>query len=310
MSNAPIDALESPADIRAAIVSLLKGFSIEVTSSAKAEDVFAHTRPETKVYIAHIAGKEFVATIRLAQALAKRGYRPVPHIATRNFTSQHDLDEALARLVADAGVNEILLIAGAAATPAGEIKDTIQVLKSGIVTRRGIRKIGVAGHPEGHPIVSEAAIHQSLGWKNHFAEAQGIDMYLMTQMCFDAGRIIGWIRTIRAIGIDLPVRVGLPGLATIGTLAKYAKICGLGPSAGFVMRQAKNVMKLLTLSMPDITIAELAKARTSNAALGIDSVHFYTLGNLGQTTAWVYAASAGNLRLKPATGGFVSSELG
>lgn len=304
MSSAPINSFSSSVEIRAAIISALSNFSIEVTPSAKADDVFAYTRPETKIYIAHIAGKEFATTIRLAKALARRGYCAVPHLAARNFTSSQALNEALGQLVGEAGVSEVLLIAGAASSPAGELRDTIQVLKSGIMAQHGIRRIGVAGHPEGHPLVSETNIHQTLGWKNSFAEVHGIDMYIMTQMCFDAGRIVAWLKIIREIGIDLPVRIGVPGLATIGTLAKYAKLCGLGASAGFIFQQAKNVMKLLTLSTPDRTILDLAKAQSLDPALGIETFHFYALGNLEQTAAWAYAASVGNLRLSSTMAGF------
>src|SRR5947207_890592 len=110
----------------------------------------------------------------------------------------------------------------------------MQVLATGLLDRYGIRKIGVAGHPEGSPDITDEAIAQALRWKNDFAERTDADIYLVTQFCFEADPIIRWDKRIRAEGNRLPIHVGIPGLATLKTLMAHAKACGIGPSMRFI----------------------------------------------------------------------------
>ena len=78
--------------------------------------------------------------------------------------------------------------------------------------------------------ISDKNIMHALKWKNDFSERSGAVLYVVTQFCFEARPIIAWDRTIRAEGNKLPIRLGLPGLASIKTLLNYAKACGVGRS--------------------------------------------------------------------------------
>src|SRR3546814_17874130 len=93
-----------------------------------------------------------------------------------------------------------------------------------------ISRIGFAGHPEGSPDIAPADLATALLWKNRFAAEHGIDMYIETQFCFDAAAIVAWDRNIRALGNRLPIHLGVPGLATLKTLLKFAQASGVGPS--------------------------------------------------------------------------------
>ena len=66
--------------------------------------------------------------------------------------------------------------------------------------------------------------------ENEFARKEGLDLYIETQFCFEAAPVVAWERRIRASGNDLPIRVGIPGPATIKTLLRFAQISGIGPS--------------------------------------------------------------------------------
>ncbi len=58
--------------------------------------------------------------------------------------------------------SELLLIAGGMEA-VGEYHETVQILDSGCLEEAGIRRIGVAGHPEGHPDVAQDLLDVGVG---------------------------------------------------------------------------------------------------------------------------------------------------
>jgi methylenetetrahydrofolate reductase (NADPH) len=294
------------ADIKAEIISLLDNFSTETTPAGakKIVDFRAHLPAGTDVFITFLPGADFSATIVTASRLRREGFNPVPHLAARSIPNAAFLDENLRRLTAEAGVAEVLLIGGAVAEPIGEFTSSVQLLETGLLDKHGIGRIGVAGHPEGSPDIRDEEIARALAWKNAFAERTGADLYIVTQFCFEAGPVIVWDKRIRAAGNRLPIRIGIPGLASLKTLLNYARSCGIGPSMNFIARQARNVSKLLTVSAPDRLLADLAAYRAKDPACGIVGCHFYPLGGLEKTARWAEAVLNGRIVLDPNGRGF------
>lgn len=293
------------------IVDLCAGFSIETTpaTATKVGSFRELLREDTKVYVAFLPGSDIADTVETAIRLRREGFQPVPHIAARSLRDKKQLDETLNRMAREAGVDEVLCIAGGASKPVGEFSDSMQVLETGLFDKYGIRRIGVAGHPEGSPDISDSAVAAALAWKNAFAQRTGAELYVLTQFCFDAAPIIAWDKKIRAAGNRLPIRIGIPGLATIKTLAAYARACGIGASAVFVLKQAKNLTKLMTLSTPDKLIADLAAYKATDRDCGIVGCHMYPFGGMKKTAAWCYAVVDGKFDLDGDGGFRVSAEL-
>ncbi len=277
------------------VAAFMTGFTAETTpgSAAKTPDYREHLRPRAVVYITFLPGSDFDDTIAVAKRLAGEGFRPVPHIAARSIRDAAFLDDKLARLAGEVGLEQVLVIGGAVETPVGDFSDTMQLLETGLFDKHGIRKFGVAGHPEGSPDISDRAIAEALRWKNDFAERSGAELYLVTQFCFEAGPVIAWDRRIQAEGNRLPVHIGVPGLATIKTLLAHAKACGIGPSMKFLTRQARNVTKLMRVSTPDKLITDLAAYQADDPGCGIAGVHMYPLGGLRRSAKWGYAVADG-----------------
>lgn len=298
-------AASAAARIQGAVRDLLSDFSLETTppSAQKVASFREVLRTETSVYITFLAGSDIADTIATAVRLRGEGFNPVPHLAARSIPNKRFLDENLARLVGEAGVTEVLCIGGAVKDPVGDFGDTMQVLDTGLFDRHGVRRIGVAGHPEGSPDISDEGVASALAWKNAFADRTGADMYIVTQFCFEAAPIIAWDRAIRAAGNKLPIRIGIPGIASIKTLLAYAKACGIGPSMTFITKQARNLTKLMTLSAPDKLLVDLAAYRSEDADCGIVGCHMFPLGGLKRTAAWSYAAVDGKFVLN-SKGGF------
>jgi methylenetetrahydrofolate reductase (NADPH) len=298
--------ITDPAMLRQPIIDLLSGFSAETTPGAarKTADYRAHLRPGTTVYITFLPGSDFDETVALAVRLRAEGFEPVPHLAARSIPGRRVLDDKLARLAGEAGVTQVLAIAGAVARPVGELGDSMQMLETGLLDRHGITRIGVAGHPEGSPDIGDEAIRAALAWKNAFAERTGAELYVVTQFCFEAAPVIAWDRRLRAEGNRLPIHVGLPGLASIKALIGHAKACGVGPSMRFLTRQARSVAKLMSVSAPDRQLAELAAYAATDPACGITGVHVFPLGGLRKSAEWSYAVTDGLFRMNADGRGF------
>ena len=299
------DSKTRATDLKDAIRGLLADFTLETTppGASKVADFRQILRPETSVYITCLPGSDFADTIATAKRLRAEGFNPVPHLAVRGLPGKAFLDDALRRLKDQANISEVLCIGGDIKTPVGEFSDTMQVLDTGLFDKHGIRRIGVAGHPEGSPDIPAAAAAAALKWKNSFAERTGAELYIVTQFCFEAGPVIAWDKAIRAAGVKLPVRIGIPGIASIKTLLGYAKACGIGASAGFLTKHARDVTKLLTTSAPDKLLVDLAAYKSGDPACGIVGCHMYPLGGLKKTSAWTYAVVDGKFTLTGA-GGF------
>lgn len=288
--------------IRQDIQSFVADFTAETTpfSAAKIEHFGEVLREGTTVFVTFLPGTDYADTIAVSRRLRDEGMRPVPHIAARSVPSKAFLDENLTRLVGEAGVDEVLVIGGAVDRPVGEFSDSMQILDTGLLDKHGIRKVGVAGHPEGSPDITDAGIKDALKWKNAFAERTGAELYVVTQFCFEAAPIIAWDKKIQADGNKLPIRIGIPGLATIKTLLNYAKACGVGNSMNFLKRQARNVTKLMTVSTPDKLLVDLARYRAQDPSCGISGVHMYPLGGIKKTAKWSYAVADGQFDMSSA----------
>jgi methylenetetrahydrofolate reductase (NADPH) len=293
-------------NVKQQIIDLMSGFTAETTpgAAAKIADYRQHLRPGTTVYITFLPGSDFEQTIYVAKRLQQEGFNPVPHLAARSIPTRAFLERNLLRLQQEVGLTQALVIAGAVDKPLGEFSDSMQLLETGLFDRYGINKIGVAGHPEGSPDITEEAIKQALKWKNDLAERTGARLYVVTQFCFDAQPIIDWDRKIQAEGNRLPVYIGIPGLATLKTLLNHAKACGIGPSMRFLTKQARNLAKLMTVSAPDRLVTELARYRASDGNCGIAGVHMYPLGGLRKSAKWSYAVVDGEFTLAKDGKGF------
>ena len=281
------------------------GWSIEVAPNGaqKIDSFAACLAPGSTVNVTFLPGSDPMDTVAVAQRLYQDGMRPVPHIAARSIRNGNQLDGLLALLVRDAAVDEVLVIGGGVDRPVGAFDCSMQILESGVLQKHGVRRVGVAGHPEGSPDITDEDIAAALDAKNAIARRDGLDIYIETQFCFEADLVLAWEKRIRAMGNRLPIHVGVPGPATIKTLFRFAQISGIGPSTRFISKQARNVTKLMTVQSPHLLLAGLAWGMAADPDCLIAHFHFYPFGGFAKTAAYADAVAHGQIRLLP-KGGF------
>jgi len=282
-----------------------QGWSIEVTpAGAKKIDSFKECLPTgTTVNVTFLPGTDAEDTVAVAARLHKEGMRAVPHLAARSLKDKDQIDMLLEAYRAKAGVDEVLIIGGGVNHPIGAFDNSIQILETGLLQKHGIRRVGVAGHPEGSPDISDYELAEALAAKNILAEREGFDMYIETQFCFEALVVLEWEKSIRDAGNKLPIRIGIPGPATIKSLLKFAKISGIGPSMQFVSKHARNVTKLMMVQSPHLLLCDLAQGMADDPDCLIRHFHFYPFGGFVKTAIYADAISSGKIELL-SKGGF------
>jgi methylenetetrahydrofolate reductase (NADPH) len=292
-----------------AIIDAGQNWSIEVTppGAGKIESFAEVLAENTTVNVTFLPGTDPKDTVDVAVRLRDEGMNPVPHIAARSLQSKDQLNDLVKDMVMRAKVNEVLVIGGGVDNPVGDFSDSMQVLATGVLQDHGIRRIGVSGHPEGSPDISPSELADALQWKNDFARKEGLELYIETQFCFEAEPVIAWEKSIREAGNSLPIRIGIPGPATIKTLLRFAQISGIGPSMRMITKQARNVSKLLTVQSPHMLIAGLAESMASDKESRIHHFHYYPFGGFARTSRWADGVATGNFELLP-KGGFRVNE--
>ena len=292
----------APPDPVARIASFMMDFSIEATRPSDADVAALSALPRgTQIYVSAVPNRPAEESISAAVRLRAAGFEPVPHVAVRNFSSAAALDDFLARLHGEAEVRRALVIAGDRAEY-GPFKRAHDAIDSGVFRRRGIRFLGIAGYPDGHPKIGPDELQRALAEKIAAAEATGLAVEIVTQFCFNAKRMLDYVGRLRAFGFEQPVRIGLAGPTSLSSLLRYAGRCGVRASAQALARRSGMLRQGFALTVPDDLIRALADAAPSRV-----NAHFFSFGGLPATARWAQAVADGRIALDGAGGFTVAS---
>jgi methylenetetrahydrofolate reductase (NADPH) len=296
-------ATKLPFNLARDVAVFLRGYSLEATRPNAADvDTIARAAPQgTAVYLSAIPSQPHQELIAAALRIRAAGLEPVPHLAARTIASPGALDDLVGALASEAGVKRLLVIAGDRDTPAGPFRSALEVIETGVLPSRGITEIGIAGYPEGHPRITAEALDRALAAKVEAAEQTGLGVNVVTQFAFAAAPILAFVRRLRDLGIDHPVRIGLAGPTSLATLLRYAQRCGVRASAQGLARQAGLAKHLFSNAAPDAIVAALAQALAGDEIADV-ALHLFSFGGAGATARW--AAAAGSGRVTPDGNGF------
>lgn len=247
--------------------------------------VASRIAPGTSISIPYLPREDDDARLAAATAVRELGFAPMPHLSARRIGSRAALERFIQRATAEAGVDRCFVIAGDPAVPAGPFADSASVIGTGLLERAGIRTVGVGGHPEGHPVMGAAERWQVLDHKCQDIQQRGMAPLIITQFAFDAGVVLAWLKALRAQGIAHPVRVGVPGPASIPQLARYAAMCGVGASATVFARYGISLGRLVGTAGPEVFVRRLAAGLTD--AMGPVGLHFFPFGGIGRSLDWM-----------------------
>jgi len=281
----------------ARIAAFMDGFSIEATRPADSDiAALSVLAPRTRIYISAVPGRPAEESIAAAIRLRAAGFEPVPHVAVRNFHSVSALDDFLARLNGEAGVRRVLVIAGDR-DDSGPFHQARDAIASGLLQRRGIGAIGIAGYPEGHPRIGSEELDRARADKITAAEAGGLAVEIVTQFCFDTRAILAYVARLRTAGVRHPVRIGLAGPTSPASLLRYAARCGVRASAQAITRRSSLIRQVFAVTVPDDLVRALSDAAPENV-----SAHFFSFGGLPASARWASTVADGRIQIESDAG--------
>jgi methylenetetrahydrofolate reductase (NADPH) len=218
-------------------------------------------------------------SITTAERLAALGHAPVVHLAARMVRSDEHLDELLGRMAA-AGMADVFVVGGDGPEPLGPYASAVDLLPVVAAHPQRPRDIGIAAYPEGHPRIEPDVLFEALRRKSEIAS------YMATQICFDAGVLLEWLRDTRERGVALPVLVGVPGMVDRRKLVEISMRVGVGPSLTYVRKQ-RGLRHLFSRPVhAAVALYDAVAPHIGDPALGISGVHWFTFNQLLDTWTW------------------------
>ena len=195
------------AELKRRVVEFARGASTEISThgrgtadDARHQDSRRHGRLSSRTR----RRRSLDDVVRVAMKVQALGFRASPHIVARRIESESALRAGLRELV-DGGVEQVLLVAGDLEKPAGKFTSTLEIIDSGAIVDAGLKRLAVAGHPEGHKAVGPTTLWAALKHKQEFADRTGIKVQINTQFGFNPQSIVEWGKHLGEHGISLPV---------------------------------------------------------------------------------------------------------
>jgi methylenetetrahydrofolate reductase (NADPH) len=241
-----------------------------IPSEGIVEQVRARVSAATPLSVTCLPHHGIERTMRTAVELSDAGYPVIPHLAARGIRSR-------------AGIREVFVIGGDRKQPAGTYDSALPVLEDIAQYTGGMMRVGVAGYPEGHPMVSPLDLLDGLLAKQHLSS------HMVTQMCFSAEKIQDYAALLRREGVHLPLWAGVAGSVPRTKLMALATQIGVGSSLKFLSSKGPLARKLLSGDRysPDSLVAGL-----ENTPGTIAGIHLYSFNSLDSLPAGPEQANA------------------
>ena len=280
--------MSSPAsatDLGVGVSELLRSGSLEISPRElhQAGEVAALRPAGSCVYIPSLPGLPLARTLEAIAAIRAAGLDAVPHVSARRILDRDEFSAFLKTATAAHGVHRVLLLGGDEPRPKGPFRDSLQILEEGLLVECGIREIGVAGYPEGHPRIPREALESALARKLELAREQSIGVYALTQFSFAPPRVVEYCAGLGRAHPGLPVYVGIAGPTDPAALARYAQRCGVSLSLRALRRLGAGIAQLVSNTDPRDHVAAVARYNLGNVV----GVHLYSFGGAVRTAAWM-----------------------
>lgn len=290
-------------DVAATITHLAREASIEINvhDVGHLEECRRLLPAGKAVYVSHLPKQEWRETEETCRAVRAAGFRPVPHVPVRLLPDAATMDRVLSGFVGSAQVDEVLLISGDYPQALGPYSEVLQLMNSGALQQHGLKRVSVAGHPEGHPKVQPAAIRRAELDKVRMAQHAGLDLTLVTQFFFEQTPFLEWARELRAAGVQARIVGGLAGPTKLSSLIKFAMRCGAGASMRVLTARPAAFTKLLGDHGPESVLRGLAQARCDNSS-DFSGIHLFCFGGFVKTCQWLQAIADGRFMLDDGEG--------
>ncbi len=266
------------------LAGLLDQAYLEVIPTSTIVERLAHIPRHSYVAITCSPTSGIEPTLEIVEQLRalpeERQLKLVPHIAARMVRDKGHLREIMVRLD-EMAIESVFVPAGDAPKALGSYQSSLELLRDIADIGHSIEDIGIAAHPEGHPLIGDDELMRLL------LEKQPLCTYLVTQMCFDPQALSDWLSKIRQVGVTLPGWIGLPGVADMTKLISLSLRIGVGQSVNVLRKQKGLLKKVLGVKpyQPDELIAGLGPC-LNDPRMNIPGFHLFSFNDVERTENW------------------------
>jgi methylenetetrahydrofolate reductase (NADPH) len=288
----------SPA-VAARIAELVAAGSIELAprEADRAADAAPLLPTGTRVYVPSLPRRPVTAALGALRAIRAAGLDPVPHVAARRVASRAELSGFLAQAVRDCGTCRVLLIGGDEPEPRGPYPDALALLRDGVLAAAGVREVGIAGYPEGHPRIPAGGLKAAFEAKLAAIAAQGLGTYVVTQFSFVPARVVEFCTALARAAPAVPVYVGIAGPTDPVALLRYAQRCGVSASLRALRDLGVGVVRIVSHTDPREQLAAIARYCEGHDACNVVGAHFFSFGGFVPTARWMNGTIAAGTAL-------------
>lgn len=202
--------------------------SLEVTGDDLRQEGESLTRlPGTwDVFVAHLGDQTAESFVLDCLRVRQFGHQPVPHLTARRYRNPEQLAETLQFLSNGGAAQEALILAGDV-EPAGSLKDSLDVVDSGVLEESGLERVWFSGYPEGHPKVSEDDLAKAWKKKLEWSRSCRIPIGVVTQLAKDPETSMAWCRKQGFAGQGIEARISRFLFARPEILMDLARLAGM-----------------------------------------------------------------------------------
>ncbi len=259
---------------------LLTNARYEVLPTATTEEkVLASVPRDVPVTVTASGAKGLEATLALAEAVSRQGYRAVPHLAARMVRDRAELVEIRSRL-AEAGISSIF-VPGGDVDPVGDYPDAFSLLEDLATLDQPFTHIGITGYPESHPTITDDLTVQAMWDKRRHAT------HVVSNLTFDAKAVRTWVERMRARGVTMPLILGMPGPVDRTKLLAMATKIGVGQSTRFLVKHKGTFARLAAPGgFTGERFLEDCASIAARPESAIEGLHIFTFNQIAETEAW------------------------
>jgi len=243
------------------------------------ELVVAHVPKEVTITVTASPRRGMPATIQLAVRLAALGYNAIPHLSARLIRDRVELGQILDALK-PVGIRNVFVVAGDAREAAGQFPDSMSLLVA-LPPDHGLTEIGVTGYPESHPFIHDDVTIQAMWDKRRLAT------YIVSNLSFDPAAVKRWVGRVRRRGVELPIHIGMAGVADPARLLRLSTKIGIAESARFLRGHPSWLARMFrpggydpgrftSALMPELALPER----------GVGGLHIFTFNEIEPTERW------------------------
>ena len=260
---------------------LLSTVRYEVIPTATIEDrVRAAVPTSVTITVTASPTKGLEPTLQLTERLTGAGYRVVPHVSARLVAGPSHLKDIVDRLLT-VGVHDVFVPAGDADPPAGPYDAALPVLALLTDMGRPFPQVGITGYPQSHPLIDDDVTVQAMWDKRLHAS------YIVSNLCFDARVLAGWVTRVRRRNVALPLHLGLAGPVEPTKLLAMATKIGVGESARFLTRHTSWFARFAAPGgySPEPLLRRVVRA-LRGPDTGLAGLHIFTFNQVEATERW------------------------